>query len=65
MQCVGEGFEASLEYLKILHYNHEWLLLDRANYVENKKLRLWVYIFVGTSTLFGVNIFFFVIKSYI
>jgi hypothetical protein len=38
MQFVGSGFEnASLEYLKNLHYNREWLLLELANYVFTLK----------------------------
>ncbi len=31
--------------------------------VENKMLRLWVYIFVGTSTLFGVMLICFFLLS--
>ncbi len=31
--------------------------------VQNRKLRLWVYIFVGTSTLFGLMLMFFFLLS--
>ncbi len=61
---VGVGME-----LQILNFSDYWNSLNdekvRSLCVENKKLRLWVYIFVGTLTLFGVNIFFCYQKLYL
>ncbi len=61
MEWSGVGVGLELEILNFSETTENSLNDEkvRSLCVQNKKLRLWVYIFVGTSTLFGVMLIYF------